>query len=214
METNKIAELTKLVKIAESALLGCKKGESEQCLQNLIEAKQALLKYEESLISPEHRKLRKEHEKLVGQMEELKNKLAASTLEMHNAGLLKGAGGQKGKLTYEMAQEIRKALSEMQKGSIIREKYGISSSSINYIENYRHYKLREGDTAYTPLVNAYYPLGAPYEGQGVDRDEFRVKGWVVGDVLKQIQNTEKSDEEIANEFMVPVFKITELRNRK
>jgi len=44
----------------------------------------------------------------------------------------------------------------------ICEKFGISSVVLERTVNYIQGKLKAGDTAYTPLVNDYYPaLGAP-----------------------------------------------------
>lgn len=76
-------------------------------------------------------------------------------------------------LSYEIAQEIRKKISEGAKPSEIADEYGCSQSSVRYITNYLQHKLKKGDTAYTPLVNDFYNKesrwenGAPYAEDNV-----------------------------------------------
>lgn len=65
-------------------------------------------------------------------------------------------------LNYETAQNIRKDVSEGMTHAAAAEKYGCSASSVGFIVVYEHYKLKEGDTAFTPLINARFPEGAPF----------------------------------------------------
>lgn len=102
---------------------------------------------------------------------------------------LGASGDHSPKLTYEDAQNIRLDYSigrygnEGEKMSVkdIADKYGISTTGVGDKINYLQFKLKKGDTAYTPLVNDYYPeewtskdgvkrSGAPYLEDAVKED--------------------------------------------
>lgn len=73
------------------------------------------------------------------------------------------------KLSYEQAQEIRKMVSEGIEPAKIAEHFGCTTAAVHYKAKYLQHKLRKGDTAFTPLVNEYYPaLGDPNNETGTD----------------------------------------------
>lgn len=83
------------------------------------------------------------------------------------------AGNRAPHLSYDIAQEIRKKISEGAKPSDVADEYGCTVAAIRYITNYLQHKLKKGDTAYTPLVNDFYneksgwANGAPYAEDGI-----------------------------------------------
>lgn len=55
------------------------------------------------------------------------------------------------KLNYEKAQELRRDISEGMDPKEVCQKYDVTMYAVKCIANYTNYKLKEGDTAYTPL---------------------------------------------------------------
>lgn len=121
------------------------------------------------------------YEGLISEIETAKETIKAAKLEIENITLPAGYKKSKTsgdsevvpqrapKLSYEIAQEIRKGLSEGIEPKVLSEQFGTSLQSIGYIKNYLQHKLRKGDTAYTPLVNDFYPdLNSEFNQTGTD----------------------------------------------
>lgn len=61
------------------------------------------------------------------------------------------AKSHKPSLNYDIAQEIRKKISEGGKQSEIASEYNISTGAVYFIKIYEHYKLKKGDKAWLPV---------------------------------------------------------------
>jgi tetratricopeptide (TPR) repeat protein len=100
-------------------------------------------------------------------------------------------GDHSRKLEYADAQEIRKMIAEGVSNKDIKAKYGNSDSSINYVKNYLQHKLKPGDTAHTPLINPFYPFGAPLVGEKYkelpDKERFKVKTFGEAEIRADIK---------------------------
>lgn len=120
------------------------------------------------------------YESLQQEIEDAKGQIKACKLEIEKitlpAGYKKAKTGDSEvvpqrapKLSYEIAQEIRKGLSEGIEPKVLSEQFGTSLQSIGYIKNYLQHKLRKGDTAYTPLINDFYPsIDSEFNQTGTD----------------------------------------------
>lgn len=214
-EAEKIKEerkgLVKKVAEATKNILKCKKDEIEAARMAYDAAEKALadhkLKYaivgktkaaKEKVVvemTPEQQEAQKKYDELKVKYDEAKAELTAAADELKKFRPVYEGGDKGRKLTYEDAQEIRRMVSEKVPNAEIREKFGVSNSAINYSKNYLQHKLKRGDTAYTPLVNEFYPAkwahedgrifeGAPYLEDGVKEDASRYKAGSKVDISK------------------------------
>lgn len=187
----KIAELRKAKNAAASSVLQAANAtEREAAAQAYASAVTALDTFlgenkAAKVVSPELTAALETHAGVISELEDAKayvaslkeDSIAAVEAVKALGGKVAGSGGSKGenpnkapKLTYDIAQEIRKDYSVGRYGNAgtemtvaaIAEKYGCSNSAVMFKVNYLQHKLKKGDTAYTPLVNSYYPAGAPF----------------------------------------------------
>lgn len=180
------------VKSAFEKLKKCPVTEIMKYAAELEKAQKSLDEHLDSLITPEERAAKLEYENKLAAFE-----LAKKALEEHIAlfpqfGKVKKSEGSSdnnhtsNKLTYEDCQNIRKLYSEGKKASEIAEQFGITAAVVMYKVYYLQGKLKKGDTAWTPLINKYYPAkwkskdgvemsGAPYLEDGVKEDGTRYK---------------------------------------
>ncbi len=105
------------------------------------------------------------------------------------------------KFSYEDAQGVRKMISEGKSNKEIMEAYGNSASSINYIRYYLQHKLKKAPadvdmtdeknillyTEFTPMINKYYPNGAPFLEDAIKETNERYK--VKDDSVKEAYKT-------------------------
>lgn len=202
MESNeKLLSLHKAVKDAQKAMMAAKsKADVMTAFDNLEKAEKELADMQDSLISPEQKEAEVNYEKVKAELEEVLGRLKVEEENLKtiypNSPSIKrrgvsstGDNANKARhISYEDAQEIRKMISEGKNNKEIKEMFNNSDSSISYIKNYLQHKLRKGDTAWTPLVNKFYPIrwkgldgvirsGAPLVEDNVKENNDRYKGY-------------------------------------
>jgi hypothetical protein len=182
----------------KSAFENLKKCPVTDIMKNAVileKAQQALDEHLDSLITPEERSAKARYDKIKALVEKLSTMLTeqqevCETLGIKVGKVRKESNGENNhtsnKLTYDDCQNIRKQYSEGVKVKDIAEAFGITTAVVMYKVYYLQGKLKNGDKAWTPLVNKYYPLvwtskdgivrsGAPYLEDGVKEDGTRYK---------------------------------------
>lgn len=207
----KLAQLQKAVSDAEKGLKTAKREEIMAAFDKLDAAKKALSEFEDSLITPEQVEAQKAHAlaleafnaaktKLEEASNNLKTVYPASPVFKRSAG--NNANHAPKENGYEIAQQVREAYSKGKKVVDIVKEFNISSSAVQYYVNYLQHKLKTGDTAWTPLVNKYYPLGAPMAEDNVPEgdDRYKVKTYTVKDLIAEWTADKADKKAIARKY--------------
>jgi len=214
----KIATLTAAVKAAESNMKSAPREKVMEAYDAFDAAKKELQEYEDSTVTPEQVQAQKTYDLALEAANVAKKNLEDATAELKKYKPVKGGNTGKGGGTgpkadgYETAQKIREELAGGAKVKDVAEKYGVSESACGYYKNYTQHKLKKGDTAFTPLVNKFYPLGAPYAEDGVkeDNERYKVKSYTFADLLSDLDKEGAKKEEVSEKYAMNVEKLEKL----
>jgi hypothetical protein len=196
-QDQKLKELQAKVTASFNKMKTCAITDIQKIALEYQKAQEELSEYEDSLITPEEREAQRIYDDALEKYEAAKiafEESKAKIMEVFPSYIKvkKQSSGDSNhtsnKLSYDDCQEIRRLFSTGVKAKDIAEKFDITPAVVMYKVHYLQGKLKKGDTAYTPLINKFYPKkwidksgversGAPLLEDNVKEDNTRYKGY-------------------------------------